>query len=135
MPGDINAGAEPGTLAARVRHALESGDLDAMRDLLAPGARWGAPEGPGDFDCRNRDEVIAWWARAQAAGARATVVEVAAAADALLVGLDVTGTPGAAEEGGTARRWQVLRVSGGRVTDIRGFDDRAEAVARAGLPA
>jgi hypothetical protein len=135
MPGDINAGAEPGALAARVRHALESGDFDAMRDLLAPGARWGAPEGPGDFDCRDRDEVIAWWARAQAAGARATVIEVSAAADALLVGLDVTGTPGAAEAGGTERRWQVLRVSGGRVTDIRGFDDRAEAVSRAGLPA
>ena len=92
MPGDINAGAEPGALAARVRHALESGDFDAMRDLLAPGARWGAPEGPGDFDCRDRDEVIAWWARAQAAAPRATVVEVTAAADALLVGLDVTGT-------------------------------------------
>jgi hypothetical protein len=74
-------------------------------------------------------------ARAQAAGARATVIEVTPAAGALLVGLDVTGTPGATEEGGTARRWQVLTVSGGRVTDIRGFDDRADAAARAGLPA
>lgn len=66
-------------------------------------------------------------------GVRATVIEVTATAGALLVGLDVTGTPDAAEEGGTARRWQVLTVSGGRVTDFRGFDNRDEAAARAGL--
>lgn len=66
-------------------------------------------------------------------GVRATVIEVTATAGALLVGLDVTGTPDAAEEGGTTRRWQVLTVSGGRVTDFRGFDNRDEAAARAGL--
>jgi hypothetical protein len=38
----------------RVRLALESGDLDAIRDLLDPGARWGAPEGPHDADCQNQ---------------------------------------------------------------------------------
>ena len=63
-------------LAGRVRSALESGDLDAIRDLLDSDARWGAPEGPSDADCRNRDEVIAWWASARAAGVRAVVTEV-----------------------------------------------------------
>ena len=53
----------------------------------------------------------------------------------LLVGLDVTGTPAAREAGGTAQRWQVLAVSGDRITDIRGFDDRAKAAVRAGVPA
>jgi hypothetical protein len=53
----------------------------------------------------------------------------------LLVGLDVTGTTAAREAGGTARRWQVLTVSGDRITDIRGFDDRTQAAARAGVPA
>jgi hypothetical protein len=43
--------------------------------------------------------------------------------------LDVTGTPPAREAGGTARRWQVLTVSGNRITDIRGFGDRTEAAA------
>ena len=55
-------------LKERVRFALESGDLDAIRDLLDPGARWGAPEGPSDADCHNRDQVIAWWDSARAAG-------------------------------------------------------------------
>jgi hypothetical protein len=134
MPDDA-AASGPAGLAGRVRSALESGDLDAIRDLLDPGARWGAPEGPGDFDCRNRDQVMAWWGRARAAGARAAVTEVSAGAGALLVGLEVTGTPAAQEAGGAVGRWQVLTVRGGRIADIRGFDNRAAAAARAGLPA
>jgi SnoaL-like domain len=135
MPDDAGAAEKPAALAGRVRSALKSGDLDAVRDLLDPGARWGAPEGPGDADCHHRDQVIAWWASARAAGARAVVTEVTADPGTLLVGLEVTGTPAAREEGGTAWRWQVLAVSGGRIADIRGFGDRTEAAARAGVPA
>jgi hypothetical protein len=130
MPDDASAAEESAALAGRVRSALESGDLDAIRDLLDPGVRWGAPEGPGDADCRNRDQVTAWWA-----SARAVVTEVTAGPGTLLVGLDVAGTRAAREAGGTAQRWQVLTVSGSRITDIRGFGDRTEAAARAGVPA
>jgi ketosteroid isomerase-like protein len=135
MPDDASAAPEAAVLAERVKSALESGDLDAIRDLLDPGARWGAPEGPSDADCHNRDQVIAWWASARAAGAQAVVTEVTAGAGTLLVGLDVTGTPAAHEAGGAAERWQVLTVRDGRIADIRGFDDRAAAAARAGVPA
>jgi hypothetical protein len=135
MPDDASAGQELSVLIARVRFALESGDLDAIRDLLDPDARWGAPQGPGDADCRNRDQVIAWWAGARAAGVRAVVTEVAVGAGRLLVGLDVTGLPAAREAGGTIRRWQVLTLRGNRIADIRGFEDRAEAAARADVPA
>jgi hypothetical protein len=78
-------------------------------------------------------QVIAWWASARAAGARAVVTEMTTGPGTLLVGLDVFGTQAADEAGGTARRWQVLTVKGDRITDIRGFDDRTEAAARAGL--
>ena len=133
MPDDASAVEEPAALAGRVRSALESGDLNAIKDLLDPGARWGAPEGPGDADCHNRDQVIAWWASARAASAQAVVTEVTAGPGTLLVGLDVTGTPAAHEAGGTIQRWQVLTVSGDRITDIRGFGDRTEAAGRAGV--
>jgi hypothetical protein len=63
------------------------------------------------------------------------VTEVTAGPGTLVAGLEVTGTPAAREEGGTARRWQVLIVSGGRIAGIRGFGDRTEAAARAGVPA
>jgi hypothetical protein len=133
MP-DASATQEPAALTERVRFALESGDLDAIRDLLDPGARWGAPEGPNDADCHNREQVIAWWASARAAGARAVVTEVTAGAGTLLVGLQVTGTPAAREAGGVAERWQVLTVRDDRIADIRGFDDRKAAAARARVP-
>lgn len=135
MPAEASAAEQPATLAGRVRSALEGGDLNAIKDLLDPGARWGAPEGPGGADCRNRDQVLAWWASAQAAGARAVVTEVTGGPGMLLVGLEVTGTAAAREAGGTVRRWQVLTVRDGRISDIRGFDDRTEAAARAGVPA
>jgi hypothetical protein len=102
MPDDASATQEPGALSERVRFALESGDPDAIRDLLDPGARWGAPEGPSGADCRDRDQIIARWAGARAAGARAVVTEVTAGAGTLLVGLEVTGTPAAREAGGAA---------------------------------
>jgi len=133
MPNDASASREPAGLTSRVRLALESGDLGAIRDLLDPGARWGAPEGPGSADCQNRDQVLAWWARARATGARAVVTEVIAGAGTLLVGLEVTGTPEALEAGGAAQRWQVLTVRGDRIIDIRGFGDRAAAAGRAGV--
>jgi hypothetical protein len=135
MPDNASATGEPTRLTERVTLALESGDLDAIRDLLDPGARWGAPEGPHEADCQNRDQVVAWWASARAAGARAVVTEVTAGAGTLLVGLEVTGTPAAREVGGVAERWQVLTLQGDRIVDIRGFDDRAAAAARAGVRA
>src|ERR1700756_814062 len=127
MPDNASASQELAALTERVKSAWESGDLDAIRDLLDPGARWGAPEGPNDADCRNRDQVIAWWASARAAGARAVVTEMTAGAGTLLVGLEVTGTPAAREADGAAGRWQVLTVRGDRLADIRGFDDRKAA--------
>jgi hypothetical protein len=63
------------------------------------------------------------------------VTEVTAGAGTLLVGLEVTGTPAAREAGGKAQRWQVLTLRGGRIVDIRGFDDRTAAADRAGVPA
>jgi SnoaL-like protein len=135
MPDNGRAAGESAELTQRVRFALESGDLGAIRDLLDPGARWGAPEGPHEADCQNRDQVIGWWASARATGARAVVTEVTTGAGTLLVGLEVTGTQAAREAGGTAERWQVLTLRGDRIVDIRGFDERAAAAARAGVPA
>jgi len=134
MSDNASAAEEPTDLTERVRLALESGSLDAIRDLLDPGARWGAPEGPDEADCQNRDEVVTWWASARAAGARAVVTELTAGAGTFLVGLEVTGTEAALEAGGAAERWQVLTLRDDRIVDIRGFDNRPEAAARAGMP-
>ena len=117
-------------LAGQIRAALTSTDLSRFEQFLDPGVTWGPP-GDAVSGCQNRDEVIAWYNRARAEGMAGRVTEVVAGVDALLVGLRVTGTPAAIEEGGEAERWQVLRVRNGRVVDIRGFPDRAEAAAEA----
>jgi len=130
MAADERANEDLGTLADRARRALSRADLDAMMELLAPDARWGAPEGPSDWDCKNREEVLSWWSGAQAAGVRARVTEMVPGDGTLLVGLEVTGL----EDGTSAElRWQVWTIRGDRVVDIRGFDDRGAAAERAGL--
>jgi hypothetical protein len=118
-------------LADRVKAALETADLEAYRELLDPDATWGPPD--GSSPCRNREQVLEWYQRGRAAGGRATVIEVVAGTDKLLVGLRIAGTPPAAAHGGEEERWQVLTVKGGKVADIRGFEERAEAAARAGV--
>ena len=120
-------------IAARVREALASPDLSAFADLLDPAVRWGAPDDM-DGGCQSRQQVLDWYRRGRDAGTRASVTEVVPNRDKILVGLRVTGTPAADELGGEAHRWQVLTVADGRVVDIRGFDDRADAASRVGLP-
>ena len=120
-------------IAERVREALGSADLSAFADLLDPAVRWGAPDDM-EGGCQNRKQVLDWYRRGRDAGARASVTEVVPNGDKILVGLRVTGTPAADDLGGAADRWQVLTVADGRVIDIRGFDDRAEAAVRVGLP-
>jgi ketosteroid isomerase-like protein len=119
------------SLAQQVRMVLEAADLSAFGDLLDPDVRWGAPGDPSPA-CQNRDQALSWYRRARQAGVRARVSETAVLGDRILVGLKVTGNQAAAEQGDEQDRWQVLTVRGGRVVDIVGFDDRAEAAAHAG---
>lgn len=124
----------PEELGEQFRGALESADLEPVRDLLDPNVRWGAPDDPAP-SCQNRDQVIAWYRAGRERGVRASVTEIVVAGDHVLVGLRVTGNSESAAGGETVDRWQVLTVSAGRVVDIRGFDDRREAARRAQLPA
>jgi ketosteroid isomerase-like protein len=117
-------------IARQVRIALDGGDLSAFSDLLDPDVRWGAPDARQP-SCRNRDQVLTWYQRGRDSGVRASVNEVVVVGDRLLVSLTVRGSEEADTRGGAALRWQVLTVSGGRIVDIVGFDDRLEALARA----
>lgn len=112
-------------LAQKVRVALESADPAAYQELLAPDVHWGPPDSP-QWGCRNRDQVLSWYQKALDDGMRARVTEVVAAPQCLLVGLEVSGRE-------SSLRWQVMRVEDGLIVDIAGFDDRAEAAARAGV--
>lgn len=119
-------------VAERIRAALESADTTAIAAMLDPDVTWGAPDDETPA-CRNRREVLAWYQRGRDAGVRAHVTEVVVRGDRALVGLLVTGRSDVSESGGEEARWQVLSLAGDRVIDIRGFDDREQAAARAGI--
>ncbi|MHB1928784.1 MAG: hypothetical protein ACYDEN_04520 [Acidimicrobiales bacterium] len=74
---------------------------------------------------------VAIFSTAVRRGARSTVKEVVPGKGCVPVGLVGSGSPAAEEEGGAAERWQVLTIRDGLIADIRGFDGRAEAAARA----
>jgi ketosteroid isomerase-like protein len=116
---------EPG-LVERVRAAMESADLDAMRDLLAPDARWGAPGDPLP-PCQNREQVLSWYQMGRDAGVRARVADAFISGDSIIVGLAVAGR-GGREDDSDDVRWQVLTVRAGRIAAITGFEDRDAAI-------
>jgi ketosteroid isomerase-like protein len=117
----------PNQLAEQVRKALAAEDVSAFAELLDPDVTWGAP-GARNPTCKNRSQVLTWYERAREGGVRGSVSDVDVLGDRLLVSLSVQGTEGARERGGTALRFQVLTVRDGRIVDIVGFDDKAEAL-------
>ncbi len=116
-------------LAHLIGIALQSADLNAYRELLDPHVSWGPPDDDVS-GCHNRDEVLEWYRQARDSGVRADVVETVVKGDKILVGLNVHSTPEA--EGGDELRWQILEIADGRVKDIRGFEERDEAISHLG---
>lgn len=112
------------SLATHVRDAMEAVDLDVMRELLAPNARWGAPEQDVPT-CRNATEILAWYELARENGVRAEITEVTVVKDTILVGLKILANPQTKSKVNT--RWQVLSVIDGRIAEIRGYERRGEA--------
>jgi ketosteroid isomerase-like protein len=118
-------------VAALVRRAIAAEDFQAFSDLLDPNVTWGAP-GARNPSCKNRNQVLAWYQRGRDAGVRGSVYDLEVVGDRLLVSMSVTGTDNAQERGGTALRFQVLTVRNGRIVEIVGFDDKAEALTYSG---
>lgn len=117
-------------VAANVRTALESADLDAFADLLDPHVTWGAPGDPSP-PCQNRNQVLDWYRQGHAEGRRAHVLDVTSHDNKILVAMTVTDPQH--PTGDAHERWQVLTVTGGRVVDIRGYDDHDDATTAAGI--
>ncbi len=108
-------------VAAHVREALESNEVERFAELLSPDVHWGPPD-DATPPCQNRKQVLKWYSKGREAGRRvSTVTEVEVHGNAVLVGMHLEG------EG---ERWQVLRVGPEGVNDIRGFEDRVQATAQ-----
>jgi hypothetical protein len=114
-------------VAEELRIALESADLAAFSNMLAPDVTWGPP-GANSPTCQSKNQVLTWYERGRSSGASAKVCEITIVENRVLVGLLVRGLQQARDEGDEAERWQVFTTSGGRIVDIVGFDRKSEAV-------
>ena len=122
----------PAEIAPPLAAALGAGDIDALAELCAPDLCWGPPDDP-QSGCHRRDEALAWYRAARDRGMRAEVTEVSVGTSALLVGLRVFDVAAGQRPADGAARFHVMTVRAGLIADIRGFDDRSEAAARAGI--
>jgi ketosteroid isomerase-like protein len=114
-------------MAVLVRRAMVAENMPAFAELLDPDVTWGAP-GARNPSCKSRNQVLDWYQRGRQAGVRGSVYDVEIVDDRLLVSMSVSATENARERGGAALRFQLLTVRGGKIVDIVGFDDRAEAL-------
>jgi hypothetical protein len=97
-----------------VREAIESTDLDAFAEALAPDAVW-VGRYPGEL-CRNRDEVVAMLRHAQAKGVHPEPEIVFEEDDLLVVDPHLDG------------RHQVIALRDGLVSEVRAFVSREAAM-------
>jgi hypothetical protein len=98
-----------------VREAVESTDLDALAEALAPDVVW-AGRFPGEL-CRNRDEVLAMLREAQERGISPSPEVVLEREDVLVVDPHLDG------------RHQVLVLHDGLVSEVRAYVSREAAFA------
>jgi ketosteroid isomerase-like protein len=116
------------TIAARLRNALNAGDMDSFRSLIAEDARWGEG-GPDDArTCHNRDDIIATYERLLHQGVRGTVTETTTGPHGVVCLLEIEWPDDAPNRRGSTL-YQVFLVTDGLVTRIQGHDDRDLAVA------
>ncbi len=114
-----------GVMADVGRHleiAYRDLDLDLLGSLLHPEVRWTGL-------CHNRAEVLDWYRGLLADGTAATVENVEVDRDAVLLHVSVARQAEGARPA-PQQLYQVFTVDDAQVVEIRGYPDRASALAR-----
>jgi ankyrin repeat protein len=115
-----------GVMAEIARHletAHRDGDLDLLGSLLHPQVRWTGL-------CRDRAQVLDWYATLLAEGTTATVRSVRVDRDAVVLGLTVARRAEGARPAPPQHLYQVFTVDAAQIVEIRGYGDLDSALAR-----
>jgi hypothetical protein len=114
-------------MAARIRIAFNSQDMDAFRSLIAEDAKWGEdPDHPNT--CHNRNDIIATYQRHLVQGVRGHVAETTVGPSGVMCLLEIEWPdPDHAARGPSF--FQVFVVRDRLITKIEGHDDRELALA------
>jgi hypothetical protein len=115
------------TMAARVRPAFNTRDIDTFRGLLAEDARWGEdPDAPNT--CHNRSDIIAHLKQLLDEGVRASIVETTTGPRGLACLLEVAWPDPQDAPPDRLSFYQVYVIIDGLVTEIQGYDDHVSAI-------
>jgi ketosteroid isomerase-like protein len=110
-------------LAQRGYEAIARGDLDTIRDMLAPDVKW---HGGNPVDgCRNRDEVLAFMRRPERPPEMVELVEIVDAGEQVVV---IMRRPSETE-----LHANLTTFRDGIVVEMVHFDDPDDALAAAGV--
>jgi hypothetical protein len=107
-------------IAGHLQAAYRDEDLDLLGSLLHAEVTWAG--------CRTRAQVLDWYRGFQAEGTVATVTSVEFDRDAVVLELDVFRRAEGARSAPPRRVYQVFRVEGSEIVDIRFFPDRLGAL-------
>jgi ketosteroid isomerase-like protein len=115
-------------LARRGYEAIMRGDLDAVRDLLAPDVKWHGGD-PSD-GCQDRKQALRWMREAQArtGSPPAELIEMVDAGDKVVVIMRRIG-----EDGEPELVANLTTFRDGKVTEMVHYPDPNDALAAAGL--
>jgi ankyrin repeat protein len=106
-------------LAAAYRHL----DLELLGSLLHPRVQWSGL-------CNTSAQVLDWHRQSLAGGTRPTVESVEVDRDAVVLGITLSAPADGARPAPAERLYQVFTVGNGEVIEMRGYPDRASALAR-----
>jgi len=115
-----------GVMAEIARHletACLERDLDLLGSLLHPQVRWTGL-------CRDRTQVLDWYAALLAEGTTASVRSAHVDRDAVVLGLTMTRRAEGARPAPPQQLYQVFTVDRGQIVEIRGYPDRNSALGR-----
>ena len=125
-PDDLPHLAGTGVMADVARHleaAYRNLDLELLGSLLHPQVQWTGL-------CQTSAQVLDWYRRSLADGIRPAVESVEVDRDAVVLGMTLSRLAVGTRPAPAERLYQVFTVEDGQVIEIRGYPDRARALAR-----
>jgi len=126
-PGSLGTGVMA-EIARQLETVSRDLDLDLLGSLLHPQVRWTGL-------CHDRTQVLDWYRAMLAEGIEASVRSVEVDRDAVVIGLDVSRRAQGARPAPPQPLYQVFTVRDAQIVEIRGYRDRASALARGDDPA
>ncbi len=123
MPTEIGTGVMA-DIARHLEAAYRELDIEVLGSLLHPEVQWAGV-------CHDSAEVLDWYRKALADGTRPAVQSVEVDRDAVVLGLCLARQAEGARPAPPQQLYQFFTVENAQIVEIRGYPDRAKALARA----